>query len=199
MLWPTVNTCVSDRGRVDGSQTPSYCVCMRSRDDLSELERTIAAFDELLTPIAKRSFDFNDHDWVAQLLLTPHPLDEIDLRAEMEKLLADVTDLYARCGVETRVAIRALFETYGSVSWAAAPPWPPTTEDGFRRHLLLFSVLDQGRDTRDAILWLRDIASRARVAGIDVDAPLEEVAAISSEENRYGMGSTRRLLLNARS
>ena len=168
-------------------------------DDLSELERTIAMLDALLTPIAKRSFDFNDRGWVAQLLSTPHPLDEIDLRGEMEKLLADITDLYAGCSVETRVAIRALFETYGSVSWAAAPPWPPTSENGFRRQLLLFSVLDQGRDARDALVWLQDIASRARAAGMDVDAALEAVAAISSDKNRHGMGSTRRLLLNARS
>jgi hypothetical protein len=167
--------------------------------DLSELERTLATLDELLAPVARRSFDFNDHGWVAQLLSTPDPLDETGLRAEMATLLADVTDLYAGCSVKTRAAVRALFARYGSAAWAASPPWPPTSEDGFRRQLLLFSVLDQGQDARDALVWLRDIASRARRAGVDVDDALEEVAAISSENNRFGMGSTRRLLLDARS
>jgi hypothetical protein len=165
--------------------------------NLSELERIIAKFDEQLKPIARRSFDFNDPDWVAKLAKTQDPLDETGIRSEMETLLTEVTDYYANCDPETRRVIRSIFEKYDSVAWAATFSQAPTTSDGVRRQLLLFSILDQGRDTRDAILWLHDISARAKSAGIQVRPILEEVAGYSSKMNKYGMGSTKSLLLNA--
>jgi hypothetical protein len=51
---------------------------------------------------------------------------------------------------------------------------------------------------RMAILWLQDISAKARSAGIQIKPILEEVAGLSSEINKYGMGSTKGLLLNAR-
>jgi hypothetical protein len=165
-------------------------------DNLSELERMVAKFDEQLKPIARRSFDFNDPDWIAKLAKVPDPLDEAQIRAEMKTLLTEITDHYANCDPETRQAIRSLFDKYDSVSWAATFSRFPNTMDGVRRQILLFSILDQGRDTRDAILWLQDISARAKSAGIQVNSILEEVAVFSSEMNKYGMGSTKKLLLN---
>jgi hypothetical protein len=165
--------------------------------NLSELELIVAKFDEKVKPIARRSFDFNDPDWIAKLAKTPDPLDETGIRSEMETLLSEVTDHYANCDHETRRVIRSIFEKYNSVAWAATFSHAPTTSDGIRRQLLLFSILDQGRDTRDAILALQDISSRAKSAGIQVKPILEEIACFSSEINKYGMGSTKSLLLNA--
>jgi hypothetical protein len=166
-------------------------------ENLSTLEKMIAKFDEQLKPIAKRSFDFNDPDWMAKLANIPDPLDESGIRAEVETLLTGITDYYANCAPDTRQAIRSLFEKYDSLSWATTFSRFPTTSYGIRRQLLLFSILDQGRDTRDAILWLQDISARAKAAGIQVKPIVEEVAGFSSEMNKYGMGSTKDLLLNA--
>jgi hypothetical protein len=64
-----------------------------------------------------------------------------------------------------------------------------------RQHLILFSMKDQGRDSRDALLTLQEIVREADTAGVDKAAALREVAAMSSSTNRYGMGSTRDMLL----
>jgi hypothetical protein len=165
--------------------------------ELSEFERVVARLDAQLKPVANRTYDFNDPGWIAQLANTPDPLDETGLRVEMETLLVEITDHYATCDHETRQAIRSLFEKHASASWAASFSRAPTTIEGVRRQLLIFSVLDQGRDTRDAILWLQDIVARARSAGIQIEAMLEEVAGYSSETNKFGMGSTKGLLLKS--
>lgn len=165
--------------------------------NLSELELIVAKFDEQLKPVARRSFDFNNPDWIVKLAKTKDPLDETGIRSEMEALLTEVTDHYANCDPETRRVIRSIFEKYDSVAWAATFSHTPTTSDGVRHQLLLFSILDQGRDTRDAILWLQDISNRAKSAGIKVKPILEEIAGFSSEMNKYGMGSTKSLLLKA--
>lgn len=165
--------------------------------NISELERIVAKFVEQLKPVATRSFDFNDPEWITKLYKTPDPLDETGTRSEMETLLIEVTNHYANCDSETRRVIRSIFQKYDSVAWVATFSKTPTTSEGIRRQLLLFSILDQGKDTRDAILWLQDISTRAKSAGIQIKPILEEVAGFSSEMNKYGMGSTKSLLLNA--
>ena len=54
---------------------------------------------------------------------------------------------------------------------------------------------DQGADTRDEIVGLSLLCRRARELGIDTIPIFVEVAAMSSDVNRYGMGSTRDILL----
>jgi hypothetical protein len=49
-------------------------------------------------------------------------------------------------------------------------------------------------DTRDVIVALQGWGGRQ--AGIDVDHHLKEIATVSSDVDRHGMGSMRRLLLS---
>jgi hypothetical protein len=84
-----------------------------------------------------------------------------------------------------------------SFSWAAALPYRPITDESFRAHLILFSIKDQGRDTRDAILALQAICATATSAGVKIGPILKEIAELSSDVNKYRMGSTRSLLLRA--
>jgi hypothetical protein len=93
-----------------------------------------------------------------------------------------------------RQIIRSIFVKYDSFAQASTFSLFPTTFDGVRQLLLLF-ILDQGQDTWDAILWLNDISARAESAGIQTKTILKEVAGFSSEMNKYGMGSTKSLLL----
>src|SRR5437667_7445331 len=104
---------------------------------------------------------------------------------------------YQKCGEAAREGIRRLFKRYGAFAWAATLPCAPTTEQSFRRHLVLFSIRDLETDTRDAMLWLRDLCKTAAAAGVRPTPILQQVAELSSDQNRHGMGSARSLLLQA--
>ena len=104
---------------------------------------------------------------------------------------------YQTSGEEARKAIRRLFSTYRHFAWAATLSVPPTTEGDFRRHLILLSMRDQGEDARDALLALQELSKQARAAGVNAAPILREVAQLSSDENKYGTGSTRGQLNDA--
>ena len=105
--------------------------------------------------------------------------------------------MYESSDEDTRRAVRLLFTSYPHFAWAATLNTPPTTEVDFRRHMLLFSMRDQGQDSRDAILSLQELSSQARAAGVNTTPILQEVARLSSDENKQGLGSTRHQLNNA--
>jgi hypothetical protein len=110
-------------------------------------------------------------------------------------VLRALIDGYGAGDEAERVAIRRLFDRYTSFRWAAHLPgeWDTATE--FRARLVHLSARDQGADTRDEILVLRDLCDRAHRAGIDAAPILDEVAAMSSAVDRYGMGSMRGIIL----
>jgi hypothetical protein len=164
---------------------------------LPEIEAAIARFEEQLVPIAKRPVDIRVPGWVEKLMMRPPALDEAGIREPAEALLMEILDLYAKSDEVSRAALRDLFHQYQAFSWAAALPQDPSPE-GFRRLLLLFSLKDQGRDSRDAIVWLQEICRKARAAGVDLKAMLEEAERLSSEVNRFGMGSTKDMIRKER-
>lgn len=153
------------------------------------------ALDERLASIAKRPVDINNPNWAEELKQRPHPLDEAGVRGIAVALLEELALAYARVDGESRAAIRGLFSRFTSFAWAATLAQEATTADGFRLQLLHFSMLDQGRDPRDATLWLDRLVQTARFAGVSVEAVLQEGAASSSEGDRYGWGSTADWLL----
>jgi hypothetical protein len=163
--------------------------------DLTELELQVMDIDKRLCPIATRPLNFNDLNWTMLLAKTQSPLHEADIRAETEVLIQALAAEYENSGEETRREIRRLFARYQHFAWAA--PFSIPLDGDFRRQLILFSMLDQGKDGRDALLTLRALCEQARAIGIDPAPILREVAQLSSEENKYGMGSTKRMLNNA--
>ena len=166
-------------------------------NDLTELEFRMLELNERLSVIAKRPVDITKPNWVALLKQRPHPLDEAGARAEAETLVADLAQEYEHGEDGTRGVIRKMFATYGAFAWAATMMGVPATAAQFRRRLVVYSMHNQGTDTRDAILELQGLCGQARAAGINLAPLLTEVAAFSSDENRFGMGSTRGLLLRA--
>ena len=66
-----------------------------------------------------------------------------------------------------------------------------------RQQLLLFSLLDQGGDSRDALLWLRTFCEQPDADCQALPELLREVAALSSAVDHYHMGSTASMLMNA--
>jgi hypothetical protein len=164
-------------------------------DRLADWKERIAALDAALKPIAERPVDITDPDWFVKLRSFPNPLEEAGVRKETEDLLSEVIQFYAGSDDETRAAIRKLFADNRSFTWAAALPYRPLTDESFRAHLILYSIKDGGSDTRDAILWLRDMCATATSARVQIQPILKEIAELSSDVNKYGMGSTRSLLL----
>lgn len=163
---------------------------------LDEIEPAVAGFDAALKPIATRPVDLSDPQWAAKMRAAPPPLDEAGIRSEVEHVLRAMLALYATGDEATRTAIRALFDRYTSFRWAAHVRRDPSpSADDFRWRLVHLSARDQGADPRDELLTLQADTDEASAAGIDVVPILREVAAMSSDVNRYGMGSVRDFLL----
>ncbi len=166
-------------------------------DKLTEWKEWIALLDAMLKPIATRPIDITDPNWFTKLQSFPNPLEQAGVKTETENLLSELITYYPTCDEETRGAIRKLFADNRSFSWAAALPYKPITDESFRAHLILFSIKDQGRDMRDAILALQSMCATATSAGVKIAPILKEVAELSNDINKYGMDSTRSLLLRA--
>jgi hypothetical protein len=167
-----------------------------TKSDLSEYDAQFSFLNSTLRPIAERPVDTSDPDWPQKLANFPHPLDEAGVRERAESLLAKLAELYTEVP-SARGEIRDLFSKYRSASWALGPSEQPTTAELFRFWVLVISMKDQYPDTRDTLLELWRICRVAAGAGVEIEPILESVAMISSDENRYGMGSLRSMLLDA--
>jgi len=165
--------------------------------DLAEIEAGVARLDAAFRPAAEAPVDINDPDWMAKLAAAhATPLvDQLGLRDETESVLRAVLHRYATGDEATRDGIRLFFDRYTAFRWAAHLPRDWHTAAEFRDELLHFSARDQGADTRDELLGLADLCDRARQLGLETNPIFTEVAALSSDVDRYGMGSTREILL----
>jgi hypothetical protein len=166
--------------------------------NLFDFEQSISQFEVELHRIAKRPVDLNNPDWAKELRQAAHPLNEVGIRSEVEALLMEIIQAYAQGDEETRSLIRSMFMKHETFSKMATIPDSLNTPEGFRNHLLLLSIRDQEPDTRDVMLNLHEMSVQARGAGINVEAIRREVAELSSDDDKYGMGTTRELLLPKR-
>ncbi len=154
--------------------------------------------DASLQPIATRPVDIGDPEWVDQARANVNPLDEAGVRDETATLTAKILDAYPRVTAEQRDRIRGLFAAHRSLGWGVGFLRSLSADAStLRPQLLLFSILDQGSDSRDALVWLRAFCAQERADRAALPAALREIAALSSAVDRYGMGSTQAMLLNA--
>ena len=170
----------------------------RNNDRMSsmeDLELQVMEWDERLRSIAQRPVDITRPGWAERLRVGVPPLDEAGVREEVERLLSELSEVYTEGTEERRAAVRRFFAEYRSFAWGAEWSAHPAGVDGLRQRLILFSMQDQGQDSRDALLALQGICREAVAAGVDTGPVLRAVAAWSSTANRYGLGSTRDLLL----
>lgn len=163
--------------------------------DLATIEREVASLDLLLAPIAQEAVDVTDPDWQAKLASVDSPARQPGVEERADAVLRAIIDRYARGDDRARTAIRHLFDRYSSFGWAVHLPREWHGEAAFRDRLIHLSARDQDSDTRDELLRLRDLLTEAEAKGINTTPILTEVAAMSSDVDRYGMGSTRALLL----
>lgn len=114
--------------------------------ELDVLREPIERLNAKLLPIANRPIRFG-----ADFRAYEMPKD-----AEANQVLIDAIELYARSEAD-RPRIREIFRINHAFAWAATLPFPPDSAGRFRMHLIHFSIIDQGRDWRDALLWMRDL------------------------------------------
>ena len=184
------------RSRAPGPLWGCVRVCRCATKDgmnLVDVEREMARLDAVFRPVASSTVDVEVRDdpaaWGASV--------EAELRLlavddQAEAAVRAIVEVYAAGDESVRAAVRRLFDRYTSFRWAAHLPREWDTTEEFRAHLIHLSARDQGSDTRDEILALNDLCDRALGLGIDTGPILDEVAAMSSDEDRYGMGSMRR-------
>jgi hypothetical protein len=157
----------------------------------------MAALDERLQPIAHQPVDLDDPRWLESLEALPTPFEQAGIRPEGEGLVDELSARYEQGASEEWAAIRGLFARYRLFAWAANVDAPTSTADGFRRHLLLFSMNAHTMDPRDAMGTLEQLCEVAKTAGVAIAPILRAVAELSSDDD-IGMGaSVRRLLLHA--
>jgi hypothetical protein len=160
--------------------------------DLTEIENGMARLDALYRPVARAPIDLSDPDAFTNMgAVIAERLAALGGDADAQAVLESIIEMYAN---GDRIAIRELFDGYPSFRWAAHLPRDWSTADEFRAHLIHLSARDQGADSRDEILTLQALCEQARQHGIDVAPILDEVAAMSSDVDRYGMGSMREII-----
>lgn len=162
---------------------------------LANWQRTAARLNERLEPIVHRQVDINMPDWEEQLAAAPHPADQLGIRGEVEALFEEIIAALDSMSPQQRQATIDTVACNDALSYAACLKAEPDKAAEFRRHMLLFVLRDQAKDTRDAIIELRHCRLWGQDLGVDVDAVFRELAELASTRDRHGWGSTRELLL----
>ena len=165
--------------------------------EIRDFELKMMEVEERLRPIANRPVDITRPGWGTRLAEAMDPLDEAGVRHQTDLLLWQLIQFYQKSDHAERNEVRNLFKKFHAFTWAAHLSFGATTEEKFRQHVLLFSMKDQGRDSRDALLWLQHLCREAKSAGVNCESMIKEVAELSSDQNKYGMGSTKQMLLKA--
>ncbi|HEY7593862.1 MAG TPA: hypothetical protein VH969_11955 [Actinophytocola sp.] len=163
--------------------------------DLQDVERRVVRLDREIQPILDQPLDVRSPQERVQRMMTGPPLIDQDTVVHGEMLLRALLAHYADGDDATRVTIRRILRDNQSFLWAAHVPWEATT-GGVRLQVLWLSARDGGMDMRDEIVSLDHLCTRAGNAGIEIAPILREVAELSGDEDRQGMGSMKELLLS---
>jgi uncharacterized protein (TIGR02996 family) len=123
-------------------------------------------------------------------------LDQAGVGAEVPALMLDLLAAYVAGTDEQRRTLRALVPEFRLFFHYAHPPDAETAAETTRRRLIHFALIDQYPDPRDALLWLQELCEKPGVSLRKFASLRREVASMTSDENRYGFGSTRSLLLH---
>jgi hypothetical protein len=154
--------------------------------------------DAALQPIASRPIALSEMSSLADRYRELDPLGQAGVREAAAALMDEILEAYPRASCADRIEMRTLFEQHRALGWAAGflLPLAPDART-LRQQLLLFSLLDQGTDSRDALLWLRTLCGQPGIDCSKLPDMLRDIAALSSAIDRYHMGSTASMLAAA--
>jgi hypothetical protein len=158
----------------------------------------IEHLDAALRPIASRPVTLADLASAEARRGWGNPLEEAGIADAAAVLMAEILEGYSRANAADRCALRRLFSEHRALGWAAGFLVPFSADArSARQQLLLFSLLDQGGDSRDALVWLRAFCGQPGVDCQAVPELLREIAALSSAVDHFHLGSTASMLMNA--
>jgi hypothetical protein len=158
----------------------------------------VEQLDAVLRPIASQPVTLADLASADARTRLANPLEQAGIAEPAAALMTEILEAYSRAAAADRCALRRLFSAHRAFGWAAGFLMPFTADvRGARQQLLLFSLLDQGGDARDALLWLRAFCSQPGVDCHALPELLREMAALSSAVDHHHMGSTASMLMNA--
>jgi hypothetical protein len=167
----------------------------------SRLPAWIAAVEHLdaaVQPIASRPVTLAELASAETRQAVANPLEQAGIAEAAAALMVEILDAYSRAGAADRCALRRLFSEHRAFGWAAGFLIPFSADArSARQQLLLFSLLDQGGDSRDALLWLRTFCGQPDADCDALPELLREIAALSSAVDHYHMGSTASMLMHA--
>ncbi len=161
----------------------------------ADWKKQIEAFDQLLHPVVSVEIDINEPGWEQKLDNMEHPADETGLRQEITTLFDDIVARFEFFDRDQRQQIIDLMAQKNSLMHSAIISADIDTPEGFRKHMILMAIEDQGKDTRDCILALQHYRKHAEDRGINVDTVFHEMSTIASKIDKYGWGTTSELFL----
>src|SRR4051812_13091869 len=113
----------------------------------------VERFDAAVRPIATRPVSIADLTSADGRHRVVDALDEAGIKDAAASLMSEILEEYARATAADREQMRALFAAHQAFAWAAGFLLPFSADPAAaRQQLLLFSLLDQGTDSRDALL-----------------------------------------------
>ena len=163
--------------------------------DYTNWSQQAELLNQKLSPFANAPFDMDAPNWQEKLAHLSHPADTAGLRAEIETLFGDIVDRFEGYDEVQRQHIIDMLANYDALLWSAVIDADINTQDGFRKHMILFVLHDQGKDTRDAMLALETYFAEAEKMKIDARSIFKEMALLYSTNDKFGWGSTRDLFL----
>jgi hypothetical protein len=159
-------------------------------DDVTVYDVQLRDLDTKLGSLGDHIPDTSRPDWREKLANLATPLDELGVRAEADRVMIAVSELYASTP-ESRERVRELFGRYPHVRAALWPHKAPTSKELLRPWLLGISMRDVGDDPQEMPQLLAHVCEVAVAAGVDPGSMLASIGAISS-------GSMRELIIEAR-
>ena len=170
---------------------------MESR--LAAWKAAVEQLDAAVRPIATCPVALTDLASADARRRLVNPLEAAGVAEAAAALMADLLDAYPRANAADRAAMRGLFAEHRALGWAAGFLLPCLPDAAtLRQQLLLFSLLDQATDSRDAMLWLRAFCGQPGVDCAALPELLRQVAALSSAVDLHHMGSTASMLMSIR-
>lgn len=165
--------------------------------DLLALEMEIAELDNVYRPLVTKPGPESEVENSARLVARiSKVLRDLGVHDRAAVAVRAALTAYVEGDEASRATIRRIFHQYPSFRIVARLPPEWMTIEEFRAQLVHLSARDQAGDARDEILALDAMCARARQMGFDIDPIVREVAAMSSDEDRHGLGSMRALILH---
>lgn len=161
----------------------------------ADWQRRTNALEQHLKPIVDATFSSSSDPWDEDAIPEPYKTQNKKLRPDIQNLFDDILNQFENFTPDQRQKIIDLMYRQEALIWSSRIEEDRDTPDGFRKHMIFFVLMDQGKDTRDALLALQQNQINANKAGINTDAIFKEMAELASTKDKFGWGSTRDLLL----